>query len=276
MKNIKDYKVDYNDYIFSPGNTSRYNLAESSTVIYSRILPLIETLSSDAKFVDVGCGGAAMLRFINRYYPKISLYGVDISITAIEHAKKFSNNINLQVAPANHLPYPDNFFDALAVSEVLEHVPDIPEVLSEIYRVLKPQGKIYVTMPLEKSLFTLHGLLLKFFNISFSPEMTTHLQIIDREAIFNQLKKARFDINYISYSQHWMWEACMLAGKAYLKLSHKSIHSLYTPQARTQQSFFWKLGALLIKIPVVITNLESMILKFIPGLDIQITATKHN
>ena len=45
------------------------------------------------------------------------------------------------------LPFPDNSLDAVIVSEVLEHIPDDTGVLAEAVRVLRPGGRIAVTVP---------------------------------------------------------------------------------------------------------------------------------
>ena len=45
------------------------------------------------------------------------------------------------------LPFPDDSFDALIVSEVMEHIPDDKGLLAEAVRVLRPGGRIAVTVP---------------------------------------------------------------------------------------------------------------------------------
>ncbi len=45
------------------------------------------------------------------------------------------------------LPFPDASFDVVIISEVMEHIPDDKGVLAEMVRVLKPGGRIAVTVP---------------------------------------------------------------------------------------------------------------------------------
>lgn len=45
------------------------------------------------------------------------------------------------------LPYPDSTFDVVIASEILEHVPQDEEAIAELVRVLKPGGKLAVTVP---------------------------------------------------------------------------------------------------------------------------------
>ncbi|WP_207934080.1 class I SAM-dependent methyltransferase [Actinomadura sp. KC06] len=45
------------------------------------------------------------------------------------------------------LPFPDDHFDAIIASEVLEHIPDDMRAMRELLRVLKPGGKLAVTVP---------------------------------------------------------------------------------------------------------------------------------
>ncbi len=45
------------------------------------------------------------------------------------------------------LPFPDACFDVVVCSEVLEHIPDYAAALSELNRVLRPGGKLAVSVP---------------------------------------------------------------------------------------------------------------------------------
>ncbi len=50
------------------------------------------------------------------------------------------------------IQYPDNTFDFIYCSHVLEHVPDDRKAINELYRVLKPDGKAIISVPLYRSL----------------------------------------------------------------------------------------------------------------------------
>ncbi len=45
------------------------------------------------------------------------------------------------------LPFPDSTFDRIICSEVMEHIPDDVAALAEVHRVLKPRGRVAVTVP---------------------------------------------------------------------------------------------------------------------------------
>ena len=51
------------------------------------------------------------------------------------------------VADAAHLPFPSNIFQRVECDAVLEHVADVPAVVSEITRVLRPEGYVHIVTP---------------------------------------------------------------------------------------------------------------------------------
>jgi SAM-dependent methyltransferase len=69
--------------------------------------------------------------------PHIRIVSVDVYASA---------NTTL-VADGHALPFPDEYFDAVWIQAVLEHVLDPNKVVAEIYRVLRPHGLIYAETP---------------------------------------------------------------------------------------------------------------------------------
>ncbi len=47
----------------------------------------------------------------------------------------------------DNIPAPDNYYDVVINTQVLEHVPEPEKVLREFYRILKPNGKLFLTAP---------------------------------------------------------------------------------------------------------------------------------
>jgi len=56
---------------------------------------------------------------------------------------------DLVKASATRMPFPDNFFRTVLSNCVIEHIPDVDSVMSEIGRVLKPGGTFATTLPSE-------------------------------------------------------------------------------------------------------------------------------
>jgi 2-polyprenyl-6-hydroxyphenyl methylase/3-demethylubiquinone-9 3-methyltransferase len=92
--------------------------------------------------LEVGCGGGILSEEIAKMGFKT--FGIDPSEsslnTAIEHAKKNILKIEYKQATGENLPFHKDTFDVILCCDVLEHVQDLPKVISEISRVLKNGG----------------------------------------------------------------------------------------------------------------------------------------
>ena len=97
------------------------------------------------RVLDVGFGrGEILLRVHNKGgFP----YGVEISEGAINICRKVLHTATLVLSPAESLPFKDNFFHMVICSGTLEHFIGPEEALSEIWRVLKPSGTLFVVIP---------------------------------------------------------------------------------------------------------------------------------
>ena len=95
--------------------------------------------------LEVGSGGGILTEEICKMgFITTGIDPSDQSIrTATNHAKANGLNIKYDKGTGENLPYPDNSFDCVFCCDVLEHVQDLPKVISEISRVLKPKGVFF-------------------------------------------------------------------------------------------------------------------------------------
>lgn len=108
--------------------------------------------------LDVGCGIGMYARKFKEEGAEV--WGVDIDEENIKEAQKLNPDIKFIVAPAENLPFEDNFFDLIFLHEVLEHVKDDRKTVLETYRVLKPGGQIIIFVPNRWYFFETHGIFL--------------------------------------------------------------------------------------------------------------------
>jgi ubiquinone/menaquinone biosynthesis C-methylase UbiE len=103
--------------------------------------------------LEIGFGSGYCLKLIAESVGQTGkAYGIDISMGMLEVTKKklekaaLMHRVNLYCGDAASLPYEDNTFDAVFMSFTLElfDTPEIPKVLEEIKRVLKPKGRLAV------------------------------------------------------------------------------------------------------------------------------------
>lgn len=100
----------------------------------------------DRAILDLGCGrGDALIEFARNGYRAI---GIDVNdeylVIAKTKAKKAGVDLKLSRGVAENLTFENESFDFINCSEVTEHVEDPQKLLAECYRVLRPNGKMYV------------------------------------------------------------------------------------------------------------------------------------
>jgi len=96
------------------------------------------------KVLDLATGTGDIAALLSGEYPKAYVTGGDFAQKMLAFAKhRFADTaVDWQACDANHLPFADNTFDGVTFGYLLRNVDDVPKVLTEIQRILKPGGTI--------------------------------------------------------------------------------------------------------------------------------------
>jgi SAM-dependent methyltransferase len=124
------------------GQTSWVTTEESNEI------PRLLDLRRDSSVLELGCGsGGYALHLAEKIGCR--LLGLDINEAGVRNANQLALTRGLagrarfeQCDVSRHLPFDDTTFDAVFSNDVMCHVPGRPEVLREIFRVLKPGGRM--------------------------------------------------------------------------------------------------------------------------------------
>ncbi len=101
------------------------------------------------RILDIGCGTFPFFLAHTRFHEK---FGADKVFKRLphDHLKEYGVQIKpFDVERDDVLPFEDNCFDVVTMLAVIEHIEParVPNMLDEIYRVLKPSGAFVLTTP---------------------------------------------------------------------------------------------------------------------------------
>lgn len=130
---------DYLNIVYSEENIPYTNYPEKlAKYLFTRF-----EMQQQQTMLEIGCGRGEMLRNFQKL--GLDVQGIDLSA----EAPKFNQDIEIKVGDVENepLPYKDNSFDIVYSKSVLEHFYYPERYMKEVYRVLKPNGKILTLVP---------------------------------------------------------------------------------------------------------------------------------
>jgi SAM-dependent methyltransferase len=98
----------------------------------------------NGRILDIGCGDGFFLKYLKERGWKA--YGVEPGEVASRYARDV---LGIEVFTGNleDANFPKNWFDAVSLYAVFEHLPDPSKTLKEINRILKPDGILFIFVP---------------------------------------------------------------------------------------------------------------------------------
>jgi SAM-dependent methyltransferase len=132
-------------------------------------------------FLEVGCGTGFVLSGIAKSCPNISLSGSEIFVDGLFHAMGRVPAAKFMQMDARNIPYSEEF-DVIGCFDVLEHIKEDDIVLSQLYKALKSEGILLLTVPQHPWLW------------SISDDYACHIRRYTKEEIEKRIRNEGFNI----------------------------------------------------------------------------------
>lgn len=148
-------KPDYSEAYFQNYGAGKQSYSHASGVdpSHQRIVKEIQALGyKTGAMLDVGCATGTFLKMAKEQ--GFTTYGVEISDWAAQKAQEVSGaKVFCLDLSKDKLPLPDASLDVVSLNECIEHIPNHYHALAEMYRLLKPNGLLFVHTPIHFSRF---------------------------------------------------------------------------------------------------------------------------
>lgn len=155
-------------------------------------VPAMPSYVEGGKILDIGCGvGDTLFLLKNLGW---NTYGIDMDKRAIETAKK-RGLTNIRLGTYTYLSkYPDNYFDAIRLYHVIEHLDNPSLCLQFIYKKLKKNGELVMGTPNSKSIVSSI-----FKTYWYNLDSPRHLFIFSPKTLGKLLHKNGFRVQKVNF-----------------------------------------------------------------------------
>jgi len=143
---------------------------------------------SQRKILDIGSGAGNMAHHLAHYGTVI---GLDFNARPLAVAGQ--RGLDAIQGSGDRLPFLDGMFDLVALLDTIEHIPDEFGVLAECHRVLKPGGKLLITVPAFMWLW------------SYNDEINAHQRRYTAPELRHKLARVGFQTGRLSYNNFFLF-----------------------------------------------------------------------
>jgi len=138
-------------------------------------------------FLDIGCATGALLEYLRDC--GFTVTGVEISPSA-EYAVK-QRKLDVRSLPLEENNFTNEQFDIVHASHLIEHLKDPHGFLTEVRRILKPTGCLYITTP------NISGFQAHLFGSHWRSAIFDHMYLFSKKTLKKLLETTSFKIKHI-------------------------------------------------------------------------------
>lgn len=146
---------------------------------------IIANLPAGYRVMEIGCGTGHLLKTLKDTCKNGKVFGLDLFWEGLAFASQRTNAILVQ-GQAEWMPFAEGNFDLIGMFDVLEHLENDEEILVSVLRMLKEGGKLMLTVPAERQLWSTTDLI------------AHHQRRYEMDELKQKLEKSGFQIDYIS------------------------------------------------------------------------------
>jgi len=155
-----------------------------NTIIATLVKSMVPSFPRNYHMLEVGCGTGNALRYLESAASGGTVLGMDLFEDGLRFARR---RVSCPLVQADILQPPfERQFQLIGLFDVLEHLPDDDKILSDIYRLLAPEGRLLITVPAHQMLW------------SYFDEASHHFRRYSKSDLSARLEAAGFDIHYLT------------------------------------------------------------------------------
>jgi len=210
LKHCFNYQIDA-DYSAAVSYFLRLLLSKRDVLL--RVPKFVE----GGKLLDIGCSWGGYLAQMHHY--GWDVYGTEINEKSVKYAREKLSLQNVRLGFFEDMSWEQDFFDAVNMNMVLEHLYNPLENLRLVNSVMKQDGQLIIVVP------DISGLEARLYNDkAYTLQVPQHLSHFSPKTITNFLNKAGFTVEKIV---HHRFDRDLVASAGYLEnqLLSKILHN---------------------------------------------------
>lgn len=192
---------------------SAQSLGLSDRVIYKNVINLLRKHNLQrGLLLDYGAGQGEFLKLLKNH-SNFKLHGIDLMKSNIEGIKWLVHDLNQPICLESEK------YDIITAIEVIEHLENPRQTVRDLYKILKPGGRIILTTPNNESWRSVISYIIRGHFVAFTESSyPAHITALNRVDIYRVLIEAGFKDIHFSYTNTGMvpsipnltWQKCSL------------------------------------------------------------------